>query len=112
MLLSKKIVFTGGFGEYFLISLGLLLLSVITFGLATPYWLYWSFKYFFANLEYGGTPVRFTGSFGEYFLISLGLLILSVLTFGLALPYYAYWSLKYFFTNMEIPEQAVDLIQH
>ena len=46
-----KIVFTGGFGEYFIMSLGLLFLSVITLGLAFPYWAYWSFKYFFTHLE-------------------------------------------------------------
>jgi len=49
--MSKKITFTGGFGEYFIMSLGLLLLSVITFGLAFPYWTYWSFKYFFTRME-------------------------------------------------------------
>ena len=37
-LMSKIIKFTGGFGEYFIMSLGLMLLSIITFGLATPYW--------------------------------------------------------------------------
>jgi uncharacterized membrane protein YjgN (DUF898 family) len=50
-LMSKKIKFTGGFGEYFIMSLGLMLLSIITFGLATPYWMYWSLKYFFTRLE-------------------------------------------------------------
>lgn len=46
-----KVIFKGHFGEYFVMSLGLMLLSVITFGLATPYWMYWSFKYFFTKLE-------------------------------------------------------------
>ncbi|MCF6182703.1 hypothetical protein [Lutibacter sp.] len=50
-LMNKKIKFTGNFGEYFIISLGLMLLSIITFGLATPYWMYWSLKYFFTRLE-------------------------------------------------------------
>lgn len=50
-IMSKKIKFTGGFGEYFIMSLGLMLLSIITFGLATPYWMYWSLKYFFTRLE-------------------------------------------------------------
>ena len=50
-LMSKKIKFTGSFGEYFIMSLGLMLLSIITFGLATPYWMYWSLKYFFTRLE-------------------------------------------------------------
>lgn len=100
--MNKKIAFTGGFGEYFLISLGLLVLSVVTFGLALPYWVYWSYKYFFVRLEVDGKRVVFTGGFGEYFLISLGLLVLSVITFGLALPYWVYWSLKYFFTRLEL----------
>ena len=52
--MSKKIRFTGGFGEYFIMSLGLLLLSLITFGIALPYWVYWSFKYFFTKLEIDG----------------------------------------------------------
>ena len=82
-------------------SLGLMLLSVITFGLALPYWTYWSYKYFFTKLEINGSKVMFTGSFGEYFIMSLGLLVLSVITFGIALPYWVYWSFKYFFTKME-----------
>ena len=46
-----KIIFTGSFGEYFFTSLGLLVISVLTFGLALPYYVYWSFKYFFEHLE-------------------------------------------------------------
>jgi uncharacterized membrane protein YjgN (DUF898 family) len=102
--MKQRIVFTGHFGEYFLISLGLLLLSAITFGLALPYWAYWSFKYFFTRLEVGGRRVHFYGHFGEYFLISLGLLLLSAITFGLALPYAMYWSFEYFFTRLEVAE--------
>ncbi len=49
--MNKKIKFTGSFGEYFIMSLGLMLLSIITFGLAIPYWMYWSLKYFFTRLE-------------------------------------------------------------
>lgn len=100
--MKTRISFTGGFGEYFLMSLGLLLLSVITFGLATPYWIYWSFKYFFTRMSIGGSRIVFTGSFVDYFLMSLGLMLLSVITFGIALPYWAYWSFKYFFAHMEV----------
>ena len=46
-----KIVFKGNFWEYFLISLGLLVLTVITFGILLPYYLYWNLKYFFTKLE-------------------------------------------------------------
>ena len=46
-----KIIFTGNFWEYFGLSIALLLLSIITLGIALPYWVYWSFKYFFSNLE-------------------------------------------------------------
>lgn len=49
--MSQRITFTGSFGEYFIMSLGLLVLSVITFGLAAPYWAYWNFKYFFTRME-------------------------------------------------------------
>ena len=45
-----KIVFTGSFGDYFIASLGLLLLSVITLGVMFPYFCYWMFKYFFTRL--------------------------------------------------------------
>ena len=102
--MSKKVTFTGSFGEYFIMSLGLLVLSVITLGLALPYLVSWSFKYFFTKLEIEGKRVIFTGGFGEYFIMSLGLLVLSVITFGLAFPYWAYWSFKYFFTRMEIQD--------
>lgn len=46
-----KIIFTGNFGEYFIKSLLLGLLSIITLGLALPYAMYWSNKYFFSHLE-------------------------------------------------------------
>lgn len=46
-----KIVFTGHFLEYFIMSLGLLLLSIITLGLALPYFAYWNFKYFFTHMD-------------------------------------------------------------
>lgn len=45
-----KIIFASNLDEYFIIPLGLLFLSVITFGLAFPYWAYWSFNYFFSKL--------------------------------------------------------------
>ena len=46
-----KIVFTGHFIEYFFTSLGLMVVSILTLGLLLPYWIYWSFKYFFTRLE-------------------------------------------------------------
>ena len=49
--MRRSIVFTGRFSDYFIKSLGLLLLSIITFGLATPYWIYWSTEYFFSRME-------------------------------------------------------------
>jgi uncharacterized membrane protein YjgN (DUF898 family) len=102
--MSKQISFTGSFGEYFIMSLGLMLLSIITLGLAIPYWIYWSFKYFFSKLEIDGKTIVFTGGFWEYFIISLGLMLLTSITLGLAMPYWFYWSLKYFFTKMEVQE--------
>ena len=46
-----KIVFVGNFWEYFAISIALMLLTIVTLGLALPYWAYWSFKYFFNRME-------------------------------------------------------------
>ncbi len=46
-----KIVFTGDFWEYFFTSVGLFVLSVLTLGLLFPYFFYWTFKYFFTQLE-------------------------------------------------------------
>jgi uncharacterized membrane protein YjgN (DUF898 family) len=100
--MKKKMNFTGSFGEYFVISLGLLVLSLVTLGVALPYWLFWSFKYFFTKMDIDGKKVVFTGNFGEYFLISLGLLVLSLATLGLAFPYWFYWSFKYFFSKLEV----------
>ena len=50
-MLKGKVVFCGNFWEYFFTSLGLLVLSICTIGLLLPYWMYWSFKYFFTKLE-------------------------------------------------------------
>lgn len=104
-----RIRFEGSFIEYFVISLALLVLSAVTFGLALPYYAFWSLKYFFTKLRVGDQRIVFAGSFGEYFVTALGLLVLSVLTLGLLLPYYAYWSFKYFFTRLELaPSTASD----
>lgn len=46
-----KIKFTGNFGDFFLKSLGLMILSVLTVGLLVPYFLYWQYKYFVSHLE-------------------------------------------------------------
>lgn len=53
-----KIIFTGHFMEYFVMSIGLIILSIITLGIMLPYYMYWNFKYFFKNMEiemYTGT---------------------------------------------------------
>lgn len=46
-----KIIFTGNFGEFFIMALGLIVLSVFTFGIALPYFIYWQYKYFVSHLE-------------------------------------------------------------
>ena len=46
-----KIVFVGNFWEYCGLSIVLMLLSIVTLGLALTYWVYWSFKYFFSKME-------------------------------------------------------------
>ena len=46
-----KIIFTGHFMEYFLMSLALFFLSILTLGILFPYYAYWNFKYFFKNME-------------------------------------------------------------
>ena len=97
-----EIQFTGNFWDFFFISLGLLILSVITLGLAAPYFVYWTSKYFFTHLRVGTHPVQFRGSFGGYFFKSLGLLILTIVTAGLLSPYYAYWNVKYFAANLAV----------
>lgn len=56
-----RIIFTGNFWEYFLMAIGLLVLSVITVGLLLPYFIYWQVKYFFTHMEIeiytgGGLP--------------------------------------------------------
>jgi uncharacterized membrane protein YjgN (DUF898 family) len=48
---KARVIFTGHFAEYFVYSLGLLVLSVLTLGIMLPYLFYWSLKYFFTKLE-------------------------------------------------------------
>jgi uncharacterized membrane protein YjgN (DUF898 family) len=107
--MNTKIKFTGSFGEYFIMSIGLFILSIITFGLALPYWIYWSYKYFFTRMQVGDKRVKFTGGFGGYFLTSLGLMLLSIITFGLLMPYWIYWQIKYFFTRLEVIENHTNV---
>lgn len=101
-VLPRKFKFTGSFGEFFLYALGLLFLSVITAGIVFPYFVYWTNKYFFSNLELDGVKVLFKGQFSDYFIMSLGLFFLSIITIGLAFPYWIYWNGKYFSSNLEM----------
>ncbi len=48
---TKKVIFTGEFWDYFIKSLGLIVLTVITFGLLAPYLVWWQAKYFVNHLE-------------------------------------------------------------
>lgn len=49
--IKGKINFTGSFGEFFLMSLGLLVLCLLTIGILFPYYIYWQYKYFVSHLE-------------------------------------------------------------
>lgn len=62
-----RIIFKGNFGEYFVTSMGLLVISfiitgviaasgfttlaIVAMGVIFPYLCYWMFKYFFTKLE-------------------------------------------------------------
>ncbi len=46
-----RIVFVGNFWEYFGMSILLFILSILTLGILFPYFVYWSFKYFFSKME-------------------------------------------------------------
>jgi len=48
---NKKILFTGKFGEYFIMNLGLTVLSILTLGIGFIYQTYWNMKYFVSKLE-------------------------------------------------------------
>ena len=49
--MEGRIIFKGSFGEYFFISLGLFIISFLTFGILFPYYIYWQFKYFVSNMD-------------------------------------------------------------
>ena len=49
--MRKKVIFTGHFGEFFLKALGLLVLTIVTFGIAGVYFAYWNAEYFVRHLE-------------------------------------------------------------
>lgn len=46
-----KVRFTGNFWDFFIKTLGLLILTIITFGLLGPYMAFWQMKYFVSHLE-------------------------------------------------------------
>ncbi len=48
---KSKIVFTGHFFEYFIMCLGLGVLTVLSLGILLPYFMYWNVKYFFTRME-------------------------------------------------------------
>ena len=46
-----KIIFKGNFWDFAIKFILLLLLGILTFGLALPYLFYWQVKYFVSHLE-------------------------------------------------------------
>ncbi len=49
--LRKKVIFTGNFWDYLPKAIGLLLLSIVTLGLASVYFTFWNVEYFVKHLE-------------------------------------------------------------
>lgn len=102
MLGRTRISFDGHFFEFAMLFVGLAILTIVTFGLAAPFMIFYLYKYFFTKMRVGDRNVAFTGNFVEYYLVSLGLGIASVVTFGLVAPYWAYWNIKYFFSHLAV----------
>jgi len=50
-LKNKKVIFTGSFWDYFFKTLGLIVLTIVTFGIMGPYLVWWQAKYFVNHLE-------------------------------------------------------------
>ena len=46
-----KIIYTGKFLEWLVWNIALTVLTIVTFGIASPYLFYWNKKYFFEHLE-------------------------------------------------------------
>lgn len=51
MASKATIRFTGNGWEFFGKYLGLMLVTLATFGLAVPWFIYWQFRYLYTNLE-------------------------------------------------------------
>ena len=51
ILVRKSVIFTGSFGDYLPKALGLLLLTIVTLGLASVYFTFWNVEYFVKHLE-------------------------------------------------------------
>ena len=103
-LVMLDVEFTGNFWTFSFAQIGLFVLSVLTLGIAIPFWIYWTNKYFFTRLKVGDRHFQFQGTFVGYFFKSLLLLLLTVVTLGLLSPYYAYWNKKYFAAHIQIPK--------
>lgn len=50
--INVKVKFSGKLLEFYVFQLGLIILTIISFGLAAPYWIYWTLHYFFTHLEF------------------------------------------------------------
>jgi uncharacterized membrane protein YjgN (DUF898 family) len=48
---KAKVRFTGSFWDFFVRFVGLVVLTVLTFGLLAPYLAFWQMKYFVTHLE-------------------------------------------------------------
>ena len=49
--MRKKVIFTGTFWDYLPKAFGLLLLSIVTLGVASIYFTFWNVEYFVKHLE-------------------------------------------------------------
>lgn len=64
---NVRFEFRGSLGDSYGTFLGYGLLTLLTFGILTPYWVMKQKEYFYKNLYFGGKRFSFTPQAGEYF---------------------------------------------
>ena len=74
--------FSPDYRQAYVVFAGLMILSVLSFGLLAPYMLYRQKKFMVENSSYGATPFTFTATVKEFYMLSLKVALGFLAVFG------------------------------
>jgi uncharacterized membrane protein YjgN (DUF898 family) len=79
---------TGSSQEFAVLNYKMFFITLITLGLATPWWVVAKHQYIISNIRYGQVKFEFTGTGGDFFVCGILGYLLSIVTLGIYIPWW------------------------